>query len=44
MMSLTKNLKPKTKKFFSLWPRRLAESSVDLISSLAQSAEELCGW
>jgi len=43
MTSLTKKLKPTTKSFFSLQTQRLAESLEGFNSSLAQSAEELCG-
>jgi len=42
MMSLTKNPKPKTKKFFALQTTRLAESFERLNSSLVLSAPELC--
>jgi len=41
-MSLTKNLKPKTKKFFSFQTQRLADSFEGLNRSLAQLVEELC--
>jgi len=39
-----KKMKPKTKNFFSSQTQRLAESFDGLNSSLAQLAEELCGW
>jgi len=42
MTSLTKNPKPKTKKFFSLQIRRLAESFERLNSSLVQLASDFC--
>jgi len=41
MTSLTKSLKPNTKKFFSLHMRRLAESIEGLNSFLAQSSAEI---
>jgi len=41
---LQKKTKPKTKTFFSLHIQGLAESFEGLNSSLAQSAEDLCGW
>ena len=42
MMSLTKNLKPKTKKMFSLQTTRLAESFELFNSSLALTMPEFC--
>jgi len=42
MTSLTKNLKSKTKKIFSLQTRRLVESFGGLNSSLAKLTGQLC--
>jgi len=44
MKSLTKNCNPQPKNFFSLQMRRLTKSFEGLVSSLAQSAEELWHW
>jgi len=44
MTSLTYNLKPKNKNFFSFQTWRLTESFQGLISSQAQSPGDLCGW